>query len=84
MPRPAHFGINGGVSRNTGLHFGGSNPHRPHETGRPASGEQLLRIGAAAFTPKSCKLDVQPAIRAPGRAVAASYNKCSFGVMVML
>jgi hypothetical protein len=43
-----HFGINGSISREAGLHFGGCNPHRTHETGRPTGGEHLLRIGAIA------------------------------------
>ena len=43
-----HFGINDRISREAGLHFGGRDPHRTHETGRPTSGEQLLRIGAVA------------------------------------
>ena len=46
-----YFVINGRISGEAGLHFCGRKPHRTHETGRPASGEQLLRIGAAAGLP---------------------------------
>ena len=43
-----HFGVNGRISREAGLHFGGRHPHRTHEAGGPTSGEQLLRIGTVA------------------------------------
>jgi hypothetical protein len=67
-----HFGVNRQVGRESDLHFTGRKPHRRFETGRPTSGEQLLRIGAGARGARSGKPDVQAAVRAAGRAVPAT------------
>src|SRR3954469_509348 len=44
-----YFGIDGYVSRKFDLHLVGHNRHRANETGGPASGKQLLRIGTSSW-----------------------------------
>jgi hypothetical protein len=62
-----HFGTKGRVSRERNLHSHGTNG-----TGRPPSAKQLLRIRAAGRSTRRRPLDVQPAIRAAGRAMPAT------------
>ncbi len=67
-----YFGVDNRVSREGNLCFSGRELHRANETGRPAGGEQLLRISTVARSSRRRKLDVQPAIAAAGGAVAAA------------
>src|SRR5712664_780167 len=52
------FGIDGCISRKFHLHLLGHNSHRTDETGRPASGKELLRIGASSWDSGSRELNV--------------------------
>jgi hypothetical protein len=72
-----YFSVYGRVIRDSNLHLAGSKSYRTFEAGRPASGEQLLRIGAAACAARRRELDIQPAIRAARRAIPAS---CGVGL----
>jgi hypothetical protein len=43
-----HFGIDGRACRQGDFHLAGGEAHRALEAGRPAGGEELLRVGAVA------------------------------------
>ena len=63
-----HLSIDGRVSGESDFPFASHNLHRTFEAGRPPRGEQLLRIGASAWCTRYREFDVQPAVRAVGRA----------------
>src|SRR5262249_8316482 len=45
---------------------------RAHEASRPASGEQLLRVGAVSRATGGRQFDVEASVTGPGGAVAAA------------
>ena len=62
------FGIDSSIIRKLHLHLVGHNPHRTNETGRPASGKQLLWVGAGSGNSGGRKLHIQAAIITAGDA----------------
>src|SRR5262249_48205759 len=53
-------------------HLPGRHGERAQEAGRPASGKQLLRIGAAARAAWRGQFDVEASVTGAGGAVAAA------------
>jgi hypothetical protein len=66
------FGIDGGAGRQGEILVLGGPPHGAYEAGRPAGGEELLRIGTRAVAARRGQLDVETAIVALRGAVAAA------------
>src|SRR5580693_5952420 len=63
-----HLGVDGDIGRQLHLHLAGRQFDRAQETGRPASGEQLLGVGAGAWTARRRQYDLQSAVAGAGAA----------------
>src|SRR5258708_7595740 len=74
-----YFGIDRHVSWKLHFHPVSHNPHRTDETGRPAGGKQLLRIGASSWNSGSRKLNVQATIITASAAAAATAQSMGLG-----
>jgi hypothetical protein len=66
------FGIDGSAGRQGEILVLGGSPHGAYEAGRPAGGEELLRVGTSCMAARRRQLDIETAIVALRGAIAAA------------